>query len=247
MSGKLERRVAVVIGASGGIGQALVSRMCAEGAIVIATSSRVPIPSEAARGPRSSFISQYCDLNDPSSLEALVAFCQETHGRVDILVNNAGISIGSQRIHETSPEKWQSLMDINVRGVFLGMRAFLPMMISARTGCILNMASTAAMRGTPGAGAYCASKAAVLQLTKVAALEYVKDGIRVNCLCPGTVDTQLLNQVSEERRRELLARIPMGRFATPEDVAALAAFLASDDAAYITGQGYIIDGGRLSA
>ena len=242
MEQRLADRVAVVIGATGGIGSAIVERFVAEGAFVLATGSsgrQTALESERVK-------SVQCDLSDPEAPQRVADHCAKTFGRADVLVNNAGISIGSHMIHETDLGDWDRLMDINLRGVFLGMKAFLPMMLEARSGVILNMGSTSAFRGTPGIGAYCASKAGIVQLTRVAALDYAKDGIRVNAVCPGTVQSPMLDKQSPERLASLRARIPLDRFASTADVAALTAFLASDDASYVTGQSYLLDGGRFA-
>lgn len=242
MEQRLKDRIAVVIGATGGIGKAIVARFVAEGATVLATGSSGG--QDALAGP--SVHAFACDLADPEAPQRVADHCRTAFGRADILVNNAGISIGSHRLHETSLADWDRLMAINLRGVFLGMKAFLPMMLEAGSGVIVNMGSTSAYRGTPGIGAYCAAKAGVIQLTQVAALDYAQDGIRVNAVCPGTVQSPMLDKQTPERLASLRARIPLGRFASTSDVAALTAFLASDDASYITGQGYLLDGGRFA-
>lgn len=242
MEQRLKDRIAVVIGATGGIGKAIVERFVAEGATVLATGSSGG--QDALSGP---MVHPYaCDLSDRDAPQRVADHCRSQFGRADILVNNAGISIGSHLVHETSLEDWDRLMAVNLRGVFLGMKAFLPMMLEARHGVIVNMGSTSAYRGTPGIGAYCASKAGVIQLTQVAALDYAEDGIRVNAVCPGTVQSPMLDKQTPERLASLRARIPMGRFASTGDVAALTAFLASEEASYITGQGYLLDGGRFA-
>lgn len=242
MDEKLKNRVAVVVGGSKGIGEAIVKRFAKEGAIVIATGT-----SGKQNALRSDRIFPFsCDLADPEAPQALASYCREKFGKTDILVNNAAVSTGRSKIHETSLEDWTKTIDINLRGVFLGMKAFLPIMLEQKSGVIINMGSTSAFRGTEGIGAYGAAKGGVMQLTRIAALDYAADGIRVNAVCPGTTQTELLESVSMEMREPLLARIPMGRFASTEDVAALAAFLASDDASYISGQGYVLDGGRFA-
>lgn len=242
MEQRLKDRVAVVIGATGGIGKAVVERFVAEGAIVVATGSSGR--QDAMTGDRVHGFA--CDLTDPDAPQRVADYCRSTFGRTDILVNNAGISVGSRKLHETSLEDWDRLMAVNLRGVFLGMKAFIPMMLAAKSGAIINMGSTSAYRATPGIGGYGASKAGIIQLTQVAALDYAKDGIRVNAVCPGTVQSPMLDSQSPERLVSLLARIPLGRFAAVQDVAAMTAFLASDDASYITGQGYLVDGGRFA-
>lgn len=239
---RLKDRVAVVIGATGGIGRSIVDRFVAEGALVLATGSSGR--QDALVGDRVHGFT--CDLADPEAPLRVAEHCRETFGRIDILVNNAGISIGSHRIHQTELGDWDRLMAINLKGVFLGMKAFLPMMLEQRSGAIINMGSTSAYRGTPGIGAYCAAKAGVVQLTQVGALDYAQDGIRVNAVCPGTVQSPMLDRQTPERLEALRARIPMGRFASVQDVAAMTAFLASDDASYITGQCYLVDGGRFA-
>jgi len=242
MEQRLKDRIAVVIGATGGIGKAIVERFVAEGATVLATGSSGG--QNALIGPGVHGFA--CDLTDPDAPQRVADHCRAIFGGVDILVNNAGISIGSHRVHETSLADWDRLMAVNLRGVFLGMKAFLPMMLEAKSGAIVNMGSTSAYRGTPGIAAYCASKAGVIQLTQVAALDYAPERIRVNAVCPGTVQSPMLDKQTPERLEMLRARIPMGRFASTRDVAALTAFLASDEASYITGQGYLLDGGRFA-
>lgn len=235
-------KIAVVIGGTGGIGKAIVERFAEEGAQVISTGS-----SDRKKTSESPLVHDFvCDLSDPEAPQRVADHCRATFGRADILVNNAGISIGSHDTHDVPIEAWERIMAVNLRGVFLGMKAFLPMMIEAQAGTIINMGSTSAYRSGAGIGPYCATKAGVIALTKAAALEYAQKGIRVNAVCPGTVQSPMLDAQPEERLAMLRARIPMGRFASTADVAALAAFLASEDAAYITGQGYLLEGGRFA-
>lgn len=242
MDKRLQDRIAVVIGATGGIGSAIVERFVDEGATVVATGS-AGWSGTAGLADVHGFA---CDLADAEAPMRLADEVRARFGRTDILVNNAGISVGSHKLHETSLADWDRLMAVNLRGVFLGMKAFIPMMLEARSGAIVNMGSTSAYRGTPGISAYCASKAGVMQLTQVAALDYAQDGIRVNAVCPGTVQSPMLDRQTPERLAALRARIPMGRFASMSEVATLTAFLASDEASYITGQGYLLDGGRFA-
>jgi len=171
-------------------------------------------------------------------------------GSIDVLFNNAGI-INFGSVVDAEIDEWDALMATNVRGVFLVSRAVLPHMIAARRGSIVNMGSNLGLVGTRGAAAYAASKGAIVQLTRAMALDHAGDGIRVNCVCPGTIETPLVARQrlgrTEEQERQAVERIkqrfPLGRIGEPREVASVVAFLASDLASFVTGAMYSIDGG----
>ncbi|MCK9541463.1 MAG: SDR family oxidoreductase [Novosphingobium sp.] len=246
MSGRLQDRIALVVGAAGGIGEAISLRFAAEGATVIATGTRGKEQALAALAPSGQIVPLHCDVTETDGPERAVAEVEARFGRLDILIYNAGIGLPRKRLHDVAPDEWERLTAVNLTGLFLTMKAALPRMIATGGGSCIAVASTAAYRATALAAPYCASKGGVLQLVRAAALEYVEDNIRVNAICPGTVRTPLLDRHPPEFVEQLAARIPMGRLAEPDDIAGLATFLASDEAAYITGQGYVIDGGRFA-
>ena len=242
--GRLEGKIALVTGASTGIGRAVALRFAREGARVIAVArgeALATLRSEA----NGAIDPQRCDVADPAQVAALAAYCRNEYGRLDVLCNNAGVGGRSNvRIHELDLEDWDRVLGTNLRGAFLVLKHLIPLMLAAGGGSIVNMASIGSFRATPGSAAYITSKGGLLLLTRTAALEYVKDNIRVNAVCPGVTRTEILDKVPEEFQQMLTSRVPMGRMGTPEEVAALTLFLASDEASYITGAAYIIDGGR---
>lgn len=246
MAGRLDNKIALVVGAAGGIGKAIALRFAREGATVIATGTSGREKDLAALAPTGSLTPLHCDIAEADGPEQAVATVDARFGRLDLVVNNAGIGLPRKRLHEIDLDEWQRLMDVNLRGTFLMMKAALPRMIRSDGGSYINIGSTGAYRASALAAPYCASKGGILQLTRAAALEYVEDKVRVNAICPGTVRTPLLDRHPLEFLDQLAARIPMGRLAEPDDIANLAVFLGSDEASYITGQGYVIDGGRFA-
>jgi NAD(P)-dependent dehydrogenase (short-subunit alcohol dehydrogenase family) len=196
------------------------------------------------------------DVTDADSVQAMVAQTKEAFGRLDILVNNAGAAIGPAPVMQMAEEAWRRTLEINATGTFLCSKFALPLMIGgSRGGRIVNMSSLAAERPRPYASAYAASKAAIVALTRSLAQEVAEFGITVNAILPGDVDTALkrwalqiealaTGQPYEEVLTSAVAKIPVGRFAAPDDVASLTVFLASDEASFITGQAYNVTGGR---
>jgi meso-butanediol dehydrogenase / (S,S)-butanediol dehydrogenase / diacetyl reductase len=253
---RLQGKVALVTGASAGIGLAVARRFAAEGARVLAVARRAEVetvssgaggevtPSSSEGGDITAF---RADVSRPQDVEAMVDACRQRFGRLDILCNNAGISGPSGvRIHELGLDDWDRVMATNLRGAFLTLRAAIPLMLASGGGSIVNMASVGSFRASPGSSAYITSKGGLLMLTRTAALEYVQDNIRVNAVCPGMTETSILSALSPEQIVEMGKRSPLGRMNTPEEVASLTLFLASDESTGITGAAYIIDGGRCA-
>jgi NAD(P)-dependent dehydrogenase (short-subunit alcohol dehydrogenase family) len=225
-------RVALISGAASGIGAAVATRLEAEGATVVRSDVR------------DGAVDVICDVRDPESCAAAVASVLERHGRLDVLANVAGIGV-SRLIGELAPEEWREVIDVNLTGTFLLSQSALPALLDAR-GVIVNMGSVAGLRATPYNAAYCASKGGVIMLTKSMAIELAKAGVRVNAVCPGSVDTPFLRnfRLPDGADMSLFARAssPMGRLIDPAEVAAAVAYLASDDAATVSGTTLVIDG-----
>ena len=248
---ELAGRIAVVTGAGSGIGRAIARRFAAAGAAVVAADLNLAAAEETAAASPEQIVPYQVDVTDEPSVQRLVQTTLERFERIDILVNNAGIGT-TKDIVETDLEEWERVFAVNVRGVFLCCKHALPSMLERRSGVIINMGSVAGLIGIPQRAAYCASKGAVVTLTKQIAVAYVKQGIRCNCICPGTVDTPWVERLvaqtpdPEAARRALEARQLMGRLIRPDEVAAAALYLASDDAAAVTGSILVIDGGWMA-
>jgi len=242
----LKEKVAVITGGSRGIGKAIASIFIREGARVVISGTneeRLLQTVEELRAAGGQAAAVAGDISDPETCAKLVSCAVETFGRVDVLVNNAGINLRKPFL-ELDFSDWQRMMEVNLDGSFYMLKACLPLMAAQRCGCVVNISSSASK--TPhatAAASYAASKGAMNALTRQLALEMAQYGVRVNAVCPGPIETDMSKQWTEEYRQNLLAKIPLGRIGTPEDVAELTAFLASDRAAFITGETININGG----
>jgi len=251
---KLADRVAIVTGAAQGIGLGIAQVFAKEGAVVVLADVKTDEGEAAAAqirsdGGRASFCA--ADVRNESQVRALVVGCVDEHQRLDIVVNNAGTAVVST-IEESTVEEWDDLMAINVRSVFLTAKHAVPHMRRQKSGCFLNLGSVSSFVGQQGTPCYCASKGAVLMLTKSLALDYGPDGIRANCLCPGITDTPLFRfhvghaPDPDALVRERLQRVPTGDMLYPQDMGQAAAFLCSNEARGITGASLVVDGGYLA-
>ena len=249
-------QVAIVTGAGGGIGRAVSLALSDVGAklLLVDLSKEAGLETEAQiikRGGTAVFVS--ADVSQQQDVEAYVKVAMDTWGRIDIFMNNAAWQGEINSIVNYSVDMFDKVMGINVRGVFLGLKSVLPVMIKQGKGAVINTASLGAYIGTRNLGPYTASKHAVLGLTKTAALEVARKGIRVNAVCPGPVDTEMIRRIESAQakdqasaislREQRAASIPDGRYADPAEVANLMVYLASDYASHVTGQGIQINGG----
>ncbi|WP_182358462.1 SDR family NAD(P)-dependent oxidoreductase [Tomitella gaofuii] len=246
MSDRLAGKIALVTGASRGIGEAIARRLADDGATVVNASIIEPTYDD-----RPDIAFEHIDVTSPESVESVVASIVERHGRLDIVVNNAGTEV-EKSVPETTEKEWDLVMDVNVKGVFLVSKAAIPHLIETR-GVIVNQASINAYWAEPDLAVYSASKAAVLQLTRCMALDHGRDGLRAVAICPGYVRTDMTEQYFDSQsdpaavRAGMTGKMPLdNRLAEPSDVASMAAFLCSDDASYLSGQAYVVDGALSS-
>jgi len=249
MSGRVQNKVALVTAAGQGIGRAIAEALIAEGGIVIATDLADDKLKDLPAKKR-----QKLDVLSQDSIDALARTVAGEFGALDILVNCAGY-VANGSVLDCTDKDWDFSFDLNVKSMHRMIKAFLPAMLAKRSGAIVNISSAvSSIRGVPNRYAYGATKAAVIGLTKSVAADFIKQGIRCNAICPGTIESPSL----EERiaaaskatgksldavRQDFISRQPMGRLGTAQEVAALALFLASDEASYITGQPHLVDGG----
>ena len=244
--GKLDGKRALVTGAGTGIGREVALRLAAEGASVAVNykTSRAgaeeAVAQIAAAGGKA--VAIQADVSDAADVDALVQQTLEGLGGVDILVNNAGIT-RDNLVMRMSEEDWDEVLTADLKSAFLCTKAVIRHMLRQRSGRIINMSSVVALTGNPGQANYAAAKAGLIGLTRTVAREVASRGITVNAVAPGFIETQMVGALSEDLRATILERIPLERFGTPGDVAGAVAFLASGDAAYITGQVLGIDGG----
>jgi len=250
MAGRIEGKVAVVTGGSSGIGLATVRRFAAEGAKVVigdvddANGSRIAAEIDGA------FV--HCDVTNPEQVEALFRTAKEKYGSIDIAFNNAGISPPEDdSILTTDLAAWRRVQEVNLTSVYLCCKAVLPYMLEQKKGSIINTASFVAVLGAATSQiSYTASKGGVLAMSRELGVQFAREGVRVNALCPGPVNTPLLQELfasDPERAARRLVHIPVGRFAEPDEIASAVLFLASDESSFITAAQFMVDGGIAGA
>ena len=249
MSGRVQNKVALVTAAGQGIGRAIAEALIAEGGIVIATDVAADKVADLKAKLR-----QKLDVRAPDEIAALEKSVAREFGALDILVNCAGY-VANGSVLDCTEKDWDFSFDLNVKSMHRTIKAFLPAMLEKKSGSIVNISSAvSSIRGVPNRYAYGATKAAVIGLTKSVAADFIKQGIRCNAVCPGTIESPSLDErvatlskqtgkSSEVVRQAFVDRQPMGRLGTAKEVALLALFLASDEASYITGQAHLVDGG----
>ncbi|TKV58407.1 glucose 1-dehydrogenase [Nakamurella flava] len=250
MTGRLEGKVALITGAASGIGRRTAERFADEGAIVVVGDLDEAGALAAAEHLGRDALGLRLDVTDADSVAAAVASVVAQRGRLDVLVNNAGVTI-TGAAHDLAEDDWDREMRVNVKSVYLMSRAAWPHLVASK-GNIVNTASIAALWAIPADAAYCASKAAVLMLTKCMALDGARDGVRSNCVCPGYTDTPMIQGYFADQTDPASARTfaesihPLGRLGQPDDIASAMVYLASDDASWVTGSALTVDGGLTS-
>ena len=249
MLSDLQDKRALVTGAAQGLGLAIATLFVERGARVLLADINAEGVDEAAAKLGDSAKALRCDVTNEDEVAAMVATAVDAWGGLDIAVNNAGIEIGKPLIDHTGDE-WDRLMAINVKGVFLGIKHETPAMIASGGGAIVNMSSVAGLGAAPLLGAYCASKAAVLRMSEVAAIELRPHGVRVNAVCPSFIDTPMVDRLVSPFEAALggpsfsdVVALKQQRLGSAEEVAEMVAFVASDDARFVTASHYILDGG----
>lgn len=240
----LTGKVALVTGGTRGIGRAIAQTLRGAGARVALTGRDAERARAAAAELGDGVAGFGCELADPAQIEAAVAAAEAALGPIDILVNNAGLT-RDQIVLRMSESDWDTVLDANLKGAFLAIRAVLKGMMKRKAGRIINVTSVVGLTGNKGQANYAASKAGLIGLTKSVAKEYASRNILVNCVAPGFVETDMTGGLPVEARASLLQQIALGRLGRPEDVAGAVLFLASDMAAYITGQVLVVDGGMV--
>jgi NAD(P)-dependent dehydrogenase (short-subunit alcohol dehydrogenase family) len=245
---RLEGKRAVVTGAGAGIGRSIALRLASEGARVALADVDEEAAEKVASEIDGETLVRRTDVTRAEEVEELVASAVEAWGGLDVMVNNAGVGVAATVVG-TTEEDYERVMDVCVRGTLLGMKYAIPAIRNAGGGSVINMSSVAALVGITDRAVYSAAKGAILSMTRAAAIDHIGEGVRVNCIAPGTVDTPWIDRITsgyddpEEARAKMQARQPHSRFVTPEEIAAMAAYLASEEAASCIGACMIVDGG----
>jgi NAD(P)-dependent dehydrogenase (short-subunit alcohol dehydrogenase family) len=248
---RLGGRRAIVTGAGAGIGRAIALRLSAEGARVIVADLDLQAAEAVAREVGSDALAHEVDVSDEDSVAAMIARARGEWGGLDVLVNNAGIGVAATT-PDTDTGDWRRVLDVCLTGTFFTMKHAIPVLREGGGGAIINMSSVAALVGVADRAAYCAAKGGILALTRAAAIDHVEEGIRINCIAPGTVDTPWVQRITsgyddpDAARQAMEERQPHGRLVSPEEIAAMAAYLASDEAASVIGAAMVVDGGMTA-
>jgi NAD(P)-dependent dehydrogenase (short-subunit alcohol dehydrogenase family) len=245
-------RVAFVTGAANGIGRAAALAFAREGASVVVADVAERNNQETARmveehGGRA--LAVHCDVTRNEDIQRSLKAATERFGRLDFAFNNAGVEYAIKPAADITAEEWDRILGIDLRGVFLCMKHEIPLMLKQGSGAIVNTSSGAGIKGFKGGAAYVAAKHGVVGLTKAAALDYAASSIRINAVCPGIIDTPMMDRFSggtPEGRRAVIAQEPVGRMGTPEEIAAAVVWLCSDAAAFVVGHAMVIDGGQTT-
>ncbi len=251
---KLSGKVTIVTGGGSGIGRATALLFAEEGArVVVADWNRETgletVADICTEGREATFC--HTDVSKAREVEKMVGTAVERYGKLNVLFNNAAIQV-LKRLVDTEEEEWERVQSVNLKGVFLGCKYAIPAMIQSGGGSIINMASVLGFVGDPDLAAYCAAKGGVIALTKAAAMAYGPDGVRLNCICPGDVDTPLVQEYfdkdpdPQKLRREVSSKYALRRIATPAEIAQAAVFLASDASSFMTASTLVVDGGLTS-
>jgi NAD(P)-dependent dehydrogenase (short-subunit alcohol dehydrogenase family) len=248
---RLAERRAIVTGAGAGIGEAIAVRLAAEGARVLVADIDLDAAQKVAGDVGAPALAHRVDVSSEQSTAEMIDRAAQEWGGLDVLVNNAGVGIAATT-PDTDESGWRTVIDVCLTGTFFGMKHAIPVMREGGGGAIINMSSVAALVGIADRAAYSAAKGGILALTRAAAIDHVGEGIRVNCIAPGTVDTPWVQRITNgyddpaAARAAMESRQPHGRLVTPEEIAAMAAYLASDEAASVIGAAMIVDGGMTA-